>query len=201
MNAAIILILFAITLQGTYGQSCSSVRPYEPEVCKFSGSLEGISGGIQSNACGVANNNPFDAAPFGSSGGQSIREACNAAVRSDGNNCEQFYLEYQCSGWCPACNEDICKKFCVNAPSTCPTADGLGCFGNKNFCADTNSGCVDWDVNINKLPSSSTTATTGTHTTTTTHSHTTTQTSAGNRVKPLSVAGLVLILAIAYIIA
>ena len=161
---------------------CSTVRTYDPNVCKFSGSLQGISGSTQANLCATANENPFDIPP---SNGIGMASACEAAVRSDGNDCLRFYTKLQCSTSCPTCNEQICQTFCVDAPSICPSADAIGCFGSKNYCANSNTGCTNWGVDVSKIPASTATTTktsstsTGTGTTTTRTHTSTTATSPG----------------------
>lgn len=180
-----LVALVAISHQfiSTQAQECSASRAYNPEVCLFSGSLTGISGGAQSNICQGVNPDPINASPMTGYSGVSA-ETCSNAVFHDGNACEKFYAEYQCAFACPACVQLPCHFLCLEAPSTCPTAHDAGCFGSGLYCSSSNTTCTFWKIDKSKLPSGpsgTTTATTkGTRTTTMTSSQSHSTTTSGS---------------------
>lgn len=152
-------------------EDCSAVRSYDPRACLFSGSLKGISGSAYANLCYDANLSPLTATPYGSNSG-----VCSDKVRQDGNACIKFYAKMMCSSSCIACNQFICKDFCSNATSICPSAAEAGCFGTLAYCSDSNTGCTNWNVDISMIPTAPTTTTTKTNPTTTTKAGVTTTT-------------------------
>lgn len=177
MKAVVLcFMMVALASQLVGAQQCSSDRPYDPYVCKFSGMLTGLPGSGQSSVGGEINQDPLGSLPVTGNPGVS-GTTCEDAVRSDGNACVTFYAEYQCSFALPACNQKPCASFCTNAPSTCPTAADRGCFGSLEFCASDNTGCTKWNIDKSKLPSGSTTTSAGS---TTTRTHTTTTSDAGS---------------------
>ena len=177
----LVVALVAISHQGFFiqAQECSASRTYSPEVCLFSGSLTGISGGAQSNICQGVNPDPINVPPMTGYSGVSAA-TCSNAVFQDGNACEKFYAEYQCAFACPACAQLPCQYLCLDAPSICPTAHDAGCFGSGLYCSSSNTTCTFWKIDKSKLPSgpsgSTTTTKAGTHSTTMTssQSHSTT---------------------------
>lgn len=210
MKASILLIIniglicYLMLFIGQTSAQCSDLRVYDPNICEFSGSLNGISGSTQANQCESVNDNPFAIAPRNGAG---MSDACEAAIRADGHSCLVFYAKMQCSTFCRTCNQDICQFFCTDAPSTCPQADALGCFGSKGYCASSNSGCTNWSVNAKKIPSgtgTTATTTTGTNTgsssstrthTSTTASTTTSSASSNNIISPFMIGVLAFLIA------
>ncbi len=84
-----LVVAFLVVLAISYpvqGQGCSSQRTYNPEVCLFSGTLSGVSGGAQSDLCESVNPNPIDVLPTTGYPGVSA-ETCSNAVWADGNSC------------------------------------------------------------------------------------------------------------------
>lgn len=167
MLKLIVVFLFAATAVSVVTAQCT--QAIDPQnVCLYgNAALTGTAGDAQRSSCQVVNANPFAAPNVGTN--------CEAHIRADGSACVQFYAEYQCSVSCAKCLLPVCPSFCANYQSVCPTAAANDCF-HGIFCDGTPGSspqsCVDWNVNVAKIPAS--TGTTVTTTTTTTTHHTTT---------------------------
>lgn len=165
--AAVIAVLFV----NVDAQCASALDPQN--VCLYgTTSLSGSGGNMQQQSCQIVNENPF---AYTSSGTN-----CEAAVRNDGSACVQFYAKYLCSGVCPKCNLPLCNSYCDNYEEVCPTAAANGCFRGISCSGVSPPTCVDWSVDVSKIPAATTTTTHRvTTTTTTTRAPTTTTTERG----------------------
>lgn len=137
-------------------------------------SLNGVGGNTLQQNCQTVNGNPF-AYPNGGT-------SCESAVRSDGSACIEFYSKYMCSALCVKCNLSPCNYFCDNHQSICPTATSHNCFQGIACDNEFPPTCVNWDVDVSKIPNTpiTTTTTTTTRQSTTSGATTTTAHNSGS---------------------
>ena len=167
-----LLLLLSVLVIDRASAQCAQALTTQ-NVCLYgTTSLSGAGGNMAQENCQLVNNNPFSYPNSGTN--------CEAAIRSDGSACVEFYAKYMCSSICPKCNLSPCNYYCDNYQSLCPTAAANNCFRGI-FCENVAPpACVDWDVDTSKIPSAPVTTTRTTTTTqrpatTTTHQGTGTQ--------------------------
>lgn len=147
--------LFVLLFLVGVASACQTVQDLglTPNVCEFSGSLNFDAGTTNFNLCVDANEDPFQSSPPGLG---VDADTCRNAVQEDGADCETLYSEFQCSSKCMACNKLPCQRLCDEAPSTCPTAVAVGCFGTLQTCT-TSTRCTDWNTDLDRVSTSATT--------------------------------------------
>jgi hypothetical protein len=185
---------FMVTIPIVTALDCSTVTSFAPDVCLFDSNqqLNFIDQTPSAVLCENTNTNPFNN-PAMTGSGSADRDRCNTAIREDGSACIQLYAEFQCSSVCTLCLKKPCKSFCDTIKTTCPGANAEGCFSQLPPCADSNTGCTNWDVDTAQLPSviaTTTTKATGSVTTTATTT-TTTQSSTTSSASALAAISVI----------